>query len=54
MQSWRRVSAHVLIYLHSLLGLLQAGSPVFMSNDDDMNITVDVNELQQAAASAPS
>jgi hypothetical protein len=33
---------------------LQAGSPVFVGNDDDMNITVDVNELQQEAAGAAS
>lgn len=28
---------------------MQAGTPVFVGNDDDMNITVDVNDLQQAA-----
>ena len=33
---------------------LQAGSPVFVGNDDDMNITVDVNDLQQAAAGTGS
>lgn len=30
----------------------QASSPVFMDNDDDMNITVDVDELQQGVAAS--